>query len=135
MPLGYRRSYSRSPPPQRRSRSRSRNRYTSSSFRNSDSRYYGNDSSSSRHYGYDTSRRVTVNSRDYYSASNSNSSSNYRDSREYRSSRYATNSEEDDAELDQCRIHVADLADTVSKEEVEQEFMRFGRLKEVWMVN
>ena len=36
-------------------------------------------------------------------------------------------------EEDMCRIHVADLTDSVSQYEIEKVFKKYGELKEVWL--
>ncbi len=37
------------------------------------------------------------------------------------------------SEEDLCRVHVADLTDSVSQYEIEKTFRKFGELKEVWL--
>lgn len=36
-------------------------------------------------------------------------------------------------EEDMCRVHVADLTDSVSQYEIEKVFKKYGELKEVWL--
>lgn len=35
--------------------------------------------------------------------------------------------------MDQCRIHVADLSESTSSNEIQEEFSKIGPIREVWM--
>ena len=101
-------SPSRSP---RRSRSRSRDRYQSKD---------------------DYSERHRADSRERYGASNGDRHRGERDDRNndrYRDRSYERRSED----MDQCRIHIADLTDSVTQYDIEKAFMKFGEIREVWM--
>jgi hypothetical protein len=118
MPRDFRHSYSRSP---RRSRTRSpkRDRYNGNNDRYRDDRRGGGDR-------YDRNRRS--NSRDNYGG---NGNGRYRNDRNYSRDRSSDGHEEDS--IDQCRIHIADLTNSVTQYDIEKSFMKFGEIKEVWM--
>jgi arginine/serine-rich splicing factor 7 len=66
-------------------------------------------------------------------------SSRYRDDRRMsprRNDRYRSRDRSADRrneDLDQCRIHIADLTDSVTQYDIEKAFMKFGEINEVWM--
>jgi len=39
----------------------------------------------------------------------------------------------DSSEGEKCRIHVADLSDSITQYDIEKTFMKFGEIAEVWM--
>ena len=38
-----------------------------------------------------------------------------------------------DEDIDQCRIHIADLTSSVTQYDIEKAFQKYGEIKEVWM--
>lgn len=122
MPRDFRHSYSRSP---RRSRTRSPRRDKHRSDYNSGSDRYRDDRRDDRRGGDDRYDRSNRDNRDRYSSNRDRD----RD-RERSTDRRGSGGDED---IDQCRIHVADLTNTVTQYDIEKAFMKFGDIKEVWM--
>ena len=64
--------------------------------------------------------------------SRSRSRDRYRDRDSYRGSRY-DDRDRRASESDMCRVHVADIGQSVTQGEIEKAFKKFGEIEEVWM--
>jgi arginine/serine-rich splicing factor 7 len=111
----------------RRSASRSRTRSPGGRYNTSNNSSMNNGSSS----GYDSRDRDRDRDRDHR-----RDRRDHRDPRDRRDRRSKSRSSRENNNMmddeDDCRVHVADLTESVTKQEIQRAFEKFGDIREIW---